>query len=53
MTAIIDKRIINLSSNHGTKLNGAINSNVLFYFQGLLRQEKDDFSNDTFNNTSN
>ncbi len=41
MALIIDKRIINLSSNHGIPLNGTYNSNVSFYFQGLVKREPD------------
>ena len=41
MSLIIDKRIISLSSNHGTKQNGTYNSNVSFYFQNLLKREPD------------
>lgn len=41
MTTILDKRIINLASIHGTKQNGYKNSNVNFFFPSLLRGEKD------------
>lgn len=41
MSLIVDKRIISLSSNHGTKLNGTSNSSVSFYFQNMLRREPD------------
>lgn len=41
MATILDKRIINLASQHGTKLNGSSTSNVSFFFQNLLRPEKD------------
>ena len=39
MTTILDKRIINLASSHGTKQNGSKNSNINFFFPSLLRAE--------------
>jgi hypothetical protein len=41
MSIIVDKRIINLSSNHGTQQNGSYNSSVGFYFQGLVKRDPD------------
>ena len=41
MATILDKRIINLASQHGDKLNSSKNSNISFYFQNLLKEEKD------------
>jgi hypothetical protein len=41
MSLILDKRIISLSSNHGTKFNGTYNSNISFFFQNLLKREPD------------
>jgi hypothetical protein len=40
MATILDKRIINLASQHGDRLNGSYNSNVSFYFHNLLKAEK-------------
>tara|TARA_R110002126_G_scaffold10041_3_gene44947 strand:- start:829 stop:1788 length:960 start_codon:yes stop_codon:yes gene_type:complete len=41
MATILDKRIINLASQHGDKLNDSKISNIGFYFQNLLKAEKD------------
>jgi hypothetical protein len=41
MALIVDRRIINLSSNHGTKQNGTYNSSLTFAFPSLVRREPD------------
>lgn len=41
MALIVDKRIINLSSNHGTKENGTYNSSITFVFPSLVKREPD------------
>lgn len=41
MALIVDRRIINLSSNHGTTENGTYNSSVSYFFPNLLRREPD------------
>lgn len=41
MALIVDRRIINLSSNHGTKENGTYNSSVSYSFPSLLIREPD------------
>jgi hypothetical protein len=41
MALIVDKRIINLSSNHGTKENGTYNSSLSFAFPSLVKRESD------------
>jgi hypothetical protein len=41
MALIIDKRIVNLSSNHGLKQNGTYNSSVFFAFPNLIRRDPD------------
>ena len=41
MALIVDRRIINLSSDHGTKENGTYNSSVSFFFPSLLKREPD------------
>jgi len=40
-TTYVDKRIINLSSNTGTKNNGLMNSDITYDFPNLLTNEKD------------
>jgi hypothetical protein len=41
MALIVDRRIINLSSNHGQNENGTYNSSVSFAFPSLLKREPD------------
>jgi hypothetical protein len=41
MALIIDRRIVNLSSNHGTKENGTYNSSISFSFPDLVRRQPD------------
>ena len=41
MALIVDRRIVNLSSNHGTKQNGTFNSSVSFAFPNLVKREPD------------
>jgi hypothetical protein len=38
-TTILDKRIINLASSHGSNINGTLKSNLGFFFQNLLKDE--------------
>ena len=38
---LLDSRIITLNSIDGTSLNGTFKSNMIFSFNGLLKQEED------------
>lgn len=41
MPIIIENKLITLNSTYATKLNGTLNSNVLFNFKGILTEEND------------
>lgn len=41
MPIIIENKLITLNSTYATKLNGTLNSNVIFNFKGILTEESD------------